>query len=254
MEIVDPRTIDWSILAMLGATERATAIVEASCPWRRMLEMGAFPAYRETILEFLSTFEFHPPQARGMEALDQLQAVSFTLCGQEVRMSLTQWGIATGFYTREEVSIPLFLDVAVDEDEAVLIEWWPVIGDAPFVNKARVSRIRDPLHRYLHWYIAYTITGCRLSQEWVTQKDLFFIDRMTKTYASTLLVRNTVMLMGIAAEIPGVGLQWSPDGRTVWVPPVPAPQQQPQPGTQPHVQQPPPAQPPPPHHAVVCQP
>ncbi|KAL8231121.1 hypothetical protein R6Q57_000899 [Mikania cordata] len=87
--------------ATLGATERATAIVGASGPWRRMLEMGAFPTYREIVLEFLSTFEFHPPQAGGMEALDQLQAVSFTLCGQGVRMSLTQWGIATGFYTRD---------------------------------------------------------------------------------------------------------------------------------------------------------
>ncbi|KAL8192567.1 hypothetical protein R6Q57_027752 [Mikania cordata] len=175
MEIVDPWTIDRSILATLGATECFAAIVGALGPWPRMLEMGAFPAYREIILEFLSTFEFHPPQAGGMEALDQLQAVSCTLCGQEVCMSLTQWGIAIGFYTREEVTTPLFLDAAVDEDEAVLTDWWPVIGDAPFVNKARVSRIRDPLHRYLHRCISCTITRRRLSQEWVTQKDLFFM-------------------------------------------------------------------------------
>ncbi|KAD5317794.1 hypothetical protein E3N88_17740 [Mikania micrantha] len=47
MEIVEPRTIDWSILATLGATERATAIIGASGPWRRMMEMGGLPAYRE---------------------------------------------------------------------------------------------------------------------------------------------------------------------------------------------------------------
>ncbi|KAD7479333.1 hypothetical protein E3N88_02469 [Mikania micrantha] len=75
-------------------------------------------------------------------------------------------------------------------------------------------------------------------------------DIMTVTYASTLLGRSTVMLMGIAADIPGVGLRWSLDRCTEWVSPVPAPQQQPQPGAQPHVQQPPP----PPHHVVVRQP
>ncbi|KAD1436641.1 hypothetical protein E3N88_42826 [Mikania micrantha] len=81
---------------------------------------------------------------------------------------------------------------------------------------------------------------------------------MTVTYASTLLGRNTVMLMGIAAEFPHVGLRWSLDRRTKWVPPVPAPQQQP--GAQPHVQEPradqdPADQPPPPaHHVVVRQP
>ncbi|KAL8210642.1 hypothetical protein R6Q57_005079 [Mikania cordata] len=94
-ETDQPRTIDWSILATLGATERATAIVGAAGPWRRMLEMGGLLTYREIVLEFLFTFEFHPSQAGGMEALDQLQVVSFTLCGQDVRMSLTQWGIAT---------------------------------------------------------------------------------------------------------------------------------------------------------------
>ncbi|KAD6794855.1 hypothetical protein E3N88_05751 [Mikania micrantha] len=276
--------------------------------------MGGLPAYREIVLEFLSTFEFHPPQAGGMEALDQLPAVSFTLCGQDVQMSLTQWGIATGFYTRDEVTTPLFVDAAIEEDAAVLVDWWPVIGDEPFVNKARASSIRDPLHRYLHRCIACTITGRRLSQEWVTQKDLFFMyclitgrscnlawlladyfagfisrkatgaitcgsfitriarrigrfsadirDSMTVTYASTLLGRNTVMLMGIAADLPRVGLRWSLDRRTEWVPPVPGPQQQP--GAQPHVQeppadqdhadQPPPPPPPPAHHVVVRQP
>ncbi|KAL8252350.1 hypothetical protein R6Q59_036043 [Mikania micrantha] len=139
MEIVEPRTIDWSILATLGATERATAIIGASGPWRRMLEMGGLPAYREIVLEFLSTFEFHPPQACGMEALEQLRAVLFTLCGQDVRMSLTQWGIATGFYTRDEVTTPLFLDASLEEDEAVLIDWWLVIGDEFFVNKESVA-------------------------------------------------------------------------------------------------------------------
>ncbi|KAL8211337.1 hypothetical protein R6Q57_005774 [Mikania cordata] len=126
-EIVEPRTNDWSILETLGATERATAIVGASGPCRRMLEMGVFPAYREIVLEFLSTFEFHPLQAGGLDCF--------------VHFMWTQ----------------------VDEDGAVLTEWWPVIGDAPFVNMVRVSRIRDPLHRYLHRCIACTITGRRLS-------------------------------------------------------------------------------------------
>ncbi|KAL8196798.1 hypothetical protein R6Q57_024452 [Mikania cordata] len=117
------------------------------------------------VLEFLSTFEFHPPQAGGLVDLDQLPAISFILCGQEVRLSLTQWGIAIGFYTRDEVTTPLFLDAAVYEDEAVFTKWGSAIADARFVNKARVSRIHYPLHRYLHRCIACTITGRHLNQE-----------------------------------------------------------------------------------------
>ncbi|KAL8246518.1 hypothetical protein R6Q59_007734 [Mikania micrantha] len=234
------------------------------------MEMGGLPAYREIVLEFLSTFEFHPPQAGGMEALDQLPAITFTLCGQDVQMSFTQWGIATGFYTQDEVTTPLFVDAALEEDEAVLVDWCSVIGDEPFVNKAHASSIRDPLHRYLHRCIACTITGRRLSQEWVTQKDLFFIrkatgaitcgsfitriarrigrfsaytrDSMTVTYPSTLLGRNTVMLMGIAADLPRVGLRWSLDRRTKWEPPA----------DQDPADAPPP--PPPAHHVIVRQP
>ncbi|KAC9728873.1 hypothetical protein E3N88_45330 [Mikania micrantha] len=64
----------------------------------------------------------------------------------------------------------------------------------------------------------------------------------------------------ITGRLPRVGLRWSLDRRTEWVPPVPAPQQQP--GAQPHVQEPPadqdpadqPPPPPPPYHVVVRQP
>ncbi|KAL8269141.1 hypothetical protein R6Q59_000453 [Mikania micrantha] len=272
-----------------------------------MFDLGGLPAYREIILEFLSTFHFSPPQTGGLQDIHQHDAVSFTLCGQAYTGTLPIWGALLGFYSQEEVTTPMFLDAHIREDEAVLAEWWPQIGDEAFITKARVSRIRDPLHRYLHRCIAYTIAGRRMGQEWVTRKDLFYLycligghncnlawlladsfsslfnrkatsaitcgsyvtriarqlnrfsavvrAGMTNTYQPSLLGRETVMLMHIAAEIAGHGLRFSLDRKHVWEPlqspPQPHLSEQPppnqsSPGHAP-LDQPPPAQLPPQH-------
>ncbi|KAL8189567.1 hypothetical protein R6Q57_029133 [Mikania cordata] len=44
----------------------------------------------------------------------------------------------------------------------------------PFVRAARVTRIRDPLIRYLHRCIASSLTGRGMSHEWCTSQYLFF--------------------------------------------------------------------------------
>ncbi|KAC9203421.1 hypothetical protein E3N88_46196 [Mikania micrantha] len=159
MEIVESRTIDWSILATLGATERAPQRLSE----HRVRGDGCWRWAVSRRIERSSSRCSDVPHSVG-----DCNRILYT---------------GGGYY-------PLFLDASLDEDEAVLIDWWPVIGDEPFVNKARVSRICDPLHRYLHRCIACTITGRRLSQEWVTQKDVFFMYCLISGAAATLHVAS----------------------------------------------------------------
>ncbi|KAL8226877.1 hypothetical protein R6Q57_016709 [Mikania cordata] len=74
-------------------------------------------------------------------------------------MSLAEFGNALGLYTEEELTLPIYTSAIHTADDAVVSAWWPRIGDEPFVRAAWVTRIRDPLIRYLHRVIASSISG-----------------------------------------------------------------------------------------------
>ncbi|KAD4385238.1 hypothetical protein E3N88_25406 [Mikania micrantha] len=80
-----------------------------------------------------------------------------------------------GLYTEEETHMPIYTTAIHTADDAVVSAWWPRIGDDAFVRSARVTRIRDPLIRYLHRCIASSVTGRGMSQERCTSQGLFFL-------------------------------------------------------------------------------
>ncbi|KAL8196526.1 hypothetical protein R6Q57_024821 [Mikania cordata] len=144
-------------------------------PWSRLFEMTFAPQYRLINVEFLSTFIFRPCAPDQPEAAPQPAKVSFRLCGGAYDMSLAEFENAIGLYTEEEWTMPIYTSAIHTADDAVVSAWWPRIGDEPFVRAARVTRIRDPFIRYLHRFIASSITGRRMSQEWCKSQDLFFL-------------------------------------------------------------------------------
>ncbi|KAL8209992.1 hypothetical protein R6Q57_006724 [Mikania cordata] len=140
------KAIDYDLLAELGQQERMTAIIGEDSPWSRLFEMTYAPQYRLITVEFLSTFVYRPhgpdfqPQAGPQQS-------EFRLRGFPYHLSLAEFG-------------------SVLADAVVVSAWWPQNGDEPFVRAARVTRIRDPLIRYLHRCIASSVTGRGMSQEW----------------------------------------------------------------------------------------
>ncbi|KAL8218820.1 hypothetical protein R6Q57_022193 [Mikania cordata] len=174
-EMSQQKTIDYDLLAELGQLERMTAIISEDTPWSRLFEMTFAPQYRLITVEFLSTFVFRPRAADQPQADPDQPEVSFRLCGLAYAMSLAEFGNALGLYTEEELEMPIYTSAIHTADDAVVSAWWPRIGDEPFVRAARVTRIRDPLIRYLHRVIASSITGRGMSQEWCTSQDLFFL-------------------------------------------------------------------------------
>ncbi|KAL8201965.1 hypothetical protein R6Q57_011112 [Mikania cordata] len=174
-ETYQQKAIDYDLLAELGQLERMTAIIGENTPWSRLFEMTYAPQYRLITVEFLSTFVYRP---RGPDyqpqAGPQPSEISFRLCGFAYDLSLAEFGSALGLYTEQELQMPIYTTAIHTADDAVVSAWWPRIGDEPFVQVARVTRIRDPLIRYFHRCIASSVTGRDMSQEWCTSQDLFF--------------------------------------------------------------------------------
>ncbi|KAL8195840.1 hypothetical protein R6Q57_025593 [Mikania cordata] len=152
-------------------------IISQDTPWSRLFEMTYAPQYRLIIVEFLSTFIYmpHGPDFQAQPGPQQAE-ISFSLCGFHYHLSLAEFASVLGLYTEEETHMPIYTTTIHTADDAVVSAWWPRIGYEPFVRSARVTRIRDPLIRYLHRCIVSSVTGRGMSQEWCTSHDLFFLD------------------------------------------------------------------------------
>ncbi|KAL8217788.1 hypothetical protein R6Q57_021161 [Mikania cordata] len=145
------KAIDYDLLAELGQLERMTAIIGEDTSWSRLFEMTYAPQYRLITVEFLSTFVYRPRDPDYQpQAGPQQSEISFRLCRFAYHLSLAEFGSVLGLYTEQEVQMPIYTTAIHTADDAVVSAWWPRIGDEPFVRAARVTRIRDPLIRYLH--------------------------------------------------------------------------------------------------------
>ncbi|KAL8210655.1 hypothetical protein R6Q57_005092 [Mikania cordata] len=123
--------------------------------------------------EFFCTFRFLHPQTSGPR--QHPGQVQFRLGGELHRMTLPEFGVLLGLYTEEEIDTDLYRLARHEDFDDVIASWWPQISDSPWLGKARVSTMRDPLHRYIHRVLAYTIVGRNQSQEWCTQTYLFYL-------------------------------------------------------------------------------
>ncbi|KAD2080478.1 hypothetical protein E3N88_41875 [Mikania micrantha] len=155
-EMGHQKAIDYDLLAQLGQQERMMAIIGEDTPLSCLFEMTYAPQYRLITVEFLSTFRYRPqvPDFQPQQA-----EISFRLCGFPYHLSLAEFGSVLGLYTEEETQMPIYTTAIHTADDAVVSAWWPRIGDELFFRSARVTRIRDPLIRYLHRCIASSVTG-----------------------------------------------------------------------------------------------
>ncbi|KAL8218525.1 hypothetical protein R6Q57_021898 [Mikania cordata] len=176
-EIGHQKAIDYDMLTELGHYERMMAIIGEDTPWSRLFDMTYGPQYRLITVEFLSTFMYRPqgPDFQPQPGQPQQAEISFRLCGFQYHLSLTEFASVLGLYTEQETHMPIYTTAIHTADYAVVSAWWPRIGDEQFVRSARVTRIRDPLIRYLRRCIASSITGRVMSQEWCTSQDLFYL-------------------------------------------------------------------------------
>jgi len=166
------KTIDWDMLDVIGQRGR---IKELLGPKFRAALCLRERQYKELTLEFLCTF-------RSKEGnFDQPDAVSFALGRQMYEMTVAEFGVATGFYTEDEVNTAEFntsLRGAFRNQKPFsltspeLAVFWERIAVSPFSGSMVASDIRDPVLRYIH----KTLSTIASKQNKSTQFTLFSPD------------------------------------------------------------------------------
>ncbi|KAJ0591814.1 hypothetical protein HanHA300_Chr03g0077611 [Helianthus annuus] len=63
MHIGAHATIDWDAIDAISETPRVCRFIPVDSSWHRLFELAHTPSYRELLVEFLSTFIFHPLRA-----------------------------------------------------------------------------------------------------------------------------------------------------------------------------------------------
>ncbi|XP_035838170.1 uncharacterized protein LOC118485808 [Helianthus annuus] len=182
MHIGEHFAVSWKTLRKLEVEDWVRGFVPVDSPWDRLFELSFTPTYREILVEFLSSFEFHP--RRPNEVVDPAQPppppeVSFRMAGQAREMSLAQFAVHSGLYTEAEIATDLYTKGLVMIDKPTLLGFWDLIADIRHwdhhQSKGRSTLIEDPLFRYLHKMISTSITARNKSREWCTSGDLFFL-------------------------------------------------------------------------------
>ncbi|KAL8226528.1 hypothetical protein R6Q57_016360 [Mikania cordata] len=185
-----------------------------------------------TTVEFLSTFVYRPqaPDFHPQPGQPQPAEISLRLCGDSYDLSLREFVMVTGLYTEAQNHMLIYTTAIHTADDAVFSAWWPQISDEPFVRRAWVTRIRDPLIRYLHQCIASSITGRGMIQEWrdgrstgvyVTRIALFneLID-IESTDMQVVhpihLYRRAVHGLCIVQKFPHLGLRFALEKGFIW--------------------------------------
>ena len=167
------RSFDLDLLRTLGSAERLEGLLDAR--WRSVLGCR-WAQYDELTMDFHSTLLF------TAGSLTDPTTVSFSLGRQVHTMSITDFAVLTGFYTREETATPIFtesLRAVIREPHALgvtdsqLAAFWMRIADSAYSTSAVESSIRDPFLRYIHRVLASTLIGRKSGAEKCNQLDVF---------------------------------------------------------------------------------
>ncbi|MFS7980738.1 hypothetical protein Hanom_Chr10g00942811 [Helianthus anomalus] len=154
--------------------------IHVDSSWQCLFELAHTPSYWELLLEFLSTFTFHPPRAdqppTQPQAPPPLPEVSFTLAGVWRLMMLAEFLVHSGLYMQEEIATAVYTQGLVVVDRHTLLGFWQVVAGADtweyVKTKGRNSHVDDPLYRYIHRMLSTSITTLDHNHEWCTSTDL----------------------------------------------------------------------------------
>src|SRR5262249_62097302 len=116
--------------------------------------------------------------------------VSVRLGGTHFSYLISQFGVACGFYSDDEIETQEYAAslMAIPEDIDPHAIWTSLTVDAspyePTMSKS--THLRSPALRYLHYFIVYSVSGWRESTGVVMQWDLFCLWCITKGHHCNL--------------------------------------------------------------------
>ncbi|KAF5761333.1 hypothetical protein HanXRQr2_Chr16g0763881 [Helianthus annuus] len=182
MHIGSHAAIDWDAIDGIAETPRVCRFIPVDSPWHRLFDFAHTPTYRELLVEFLSSFTFHPPGVPvplPHPGAPPPPEVSFRLACVMRSMTLAEFAVHCGLYMQGEIETEIYIAGLVVVAKPILVGFWQVIAGENHwehdKSKGRVSFVRDPLYRYLQHLLATSISARGYSREWCTTTDLFFL-------------------------------------------------------------------------------
>ncbi|MFS8022273.1 hypothetical protein Hanom_Chr16g01437531 [Helianthus anomalus] len=151
--------VDWDALEAICETPRLRYFIPIDSSWHPLFELVCTSSYRELLVEFLSTFTFHPPRAdQQLPAPPPTPEVSFRHASVWRSMTLAEFSVHSRFW------------------HAGADTWEHIKA------KGRISYVDDPLYRML----STSITARGHSREWCMSTDLVFFYRRPCALAHSL--------------------------------------------------------------------
>ncbi|KAJ0848566.1 hypothetical protein HanPSC8_Chr13g0558991 [Helianthus annuus] len=167
MHVGSHASIDWDAMEEIAETPRVRRFIPIDSPWHRLFDLAHTPTYRELLVEFISSFTFHPPGEPvpiPYPGAPPPPEVSFRLAGVQRSMTLAEFAVRSGLYMQEEIETEIYTAGLVVVEKPTLVGFWQVIAGADHwehdKSKGRVSFVSDPLYRYVsapfarHFYIS----------------------------------------------------------------------------------------------------
>ncbi|KAI3797201.1 hypothetical protein L1987_32456 [Smallanthus sonchifolius] len=152
--------------------------------WRRVFDHDS-ESVPELTMEFLASFNFNTSTT---DAWDE-SAVTFRLGGTWHETSVARFGIDLGIYTMDELeaksdiaSYHTFPDEEYRQHPTFGVtrhEFWSQIGLGTYSpSRTKSSKLKDPLHRYIHRLLSHSVTARGQSEGVVNLRDLFILYAM----------------------------------------------------------------------------
>lgn len=164
VEVKAINSIDWNQAKTFDPANRLAELLPPDTPWRRFFDILE-PSFDELVYEFWSTFYYtHYPEP----------TIAFRLVGRDFQMSLTEFALRMGIYTKEEVSLPIYTNALIRVPQNMR-DYWHIHARVKWRKINDSKMFLDPLRQYVHRVIANTIRGRATNLRRVSSIDLFYM-------------------------------------------------------------------------------
>ncbi|KAJ0672329.1 hypothetical protein HanOQP8_Chr13g0496071 [Helianthus annuus] len=124
MYIGSHAAIDWDAIDGIAETPRVRRFIPVDSPWHRLFDLAHTPSYRELLVEFLSSFTFHPPGVPVQlphPGAPPPPEVSFRLAGVMRSMTLAEFAVHCGLYMQGEIETEIYTAGLVVVEKPTLV-------------------------------------------------------------------------------------------------------------------------------------
>ncbi|KAD5507914.1 hypothetical protein E3N88_15617 [Mikania micrantha] len=169
-QIEPMKCLSWDLVVNLNQQTRLHPLITE--PWSRLFYINR-PQYRELLMEFFASYSFSFP---SQNVYRKRFGLTFRLGGRWRRFSVAQFATRMGLYTEGELDSEIFDELHDFEDKIEKAMFWAEVAEGVYdPRRAKATKLRDPLHRFIHRILVSTIMQRGDSLGNVPTRDLFYL-------------------------------------------------------------------------------